>query len=153
MTRLVFSATVVCELLLAASLLYSTLRPADRIWPPPRMGSWKFWCVWTLTTASFAGALAVASLDWNSFTLDEWIYRALGVVLFVSGLGFALWAVAVLGLGASSGIRGPFVTRGPYRYSRNPQYVGDMAVLLGIALISNSQLTLVLSLIGSLCFA
>lgn len=42
--------------------------------------------------------------------------------------------------------------KGPYRFTRNPQYIGDMASLLGIALFVNSLLAMVLASVGICCF-
>ena len=43
-----------------------------------------------------------------------------------------------LGLGQSFGLEGGLVTEGPYRYSRNPQYVGFVLMLIGVVLVTNS---------------
>ena len=45
---------------------------------------------------------------------------------------------------------GQLVRRGPYRFSRNPQYVGFMAALVGWAFVASSGLTLVASLAGTI---
>ena len=42
---------------------------------------------------------------------------------------------------------------GPYRVSRNPQYVGDIALLLGWGVACNSLLTWLLCLLGVAWFA
>lgn len=67
----------------------------------------------------------------------------MGVPTFLAGGAFALWGFFGLGVTASQGLGGPLLARGAYRYSRNPQYVGTVAVLLGYAVICNSSLTLV----------
>lgn len=45
-------------------------------------------------------------------------------------------AAAELGFRATSGEAGGLRTRGLYRRSRNPQYVADIAILVGIGLLS-----------------
>ena len=50
---------------------------------------------------------------------------------------------------ASQGFGSEIVTGGPYRYSRNPQYVGAIASVLGYAVICNSSLALVAALLAS----
>ena len=37
-----------------------------------------------------------------------------------------------------SGQRGGFVSSGPYRFTRNPQYVGDIVFFVGVGVIANS---------------
>ena len=45
------------------------------------------------------------------------------------------------------------VAEGPYRYTRNPQYVGDIVGLLGWGILCNSLLTWIVSLLGMAWFA
>jgi protein-S-isoprenylcysteine O-methyltransferase Ste14 len=69
-------------------------------------------------------------------------YRYAGAVFVALGLALAAWG-ALLFRRAGTGIL-PFspatalVTRGPYRFTRNPMYLGMAAVLLGAALLMGS---------------
>ena len=69
-------------------------------------------------------------------------YRYAGIVLMAPALGLILWA-AILFLRARTGIV-PFspatalVTRGPYRVTRNPMYLGMAGVLLGAGILMGS---------------
>lgn len=147
-----FVFTLVIELLLAGSLLFSIARPYSRVWPPPGFRCWQFWWVWSLTIISLLGTFVVAILDWDSFVLNHWARFIVGGVLFIAGTTFALWGLATLSLRTSLGLRGEMVTSGPYPFSRNPQYFGDFGVLSGIAIISNSLLSSILCGIGIVCF-
>ena len=80
-------------------------------------------------------------LDWDTFSLPAWL-RVTGGLLALSAASFALWAVRELGVRATQGLGGELTTTGPYRYSRNPQYVGYIALLLGFGLLCNSAPTL-----------
>jgi len=62
----------------------------------------------------------------------------LGVPLIVVGLLFLMWGVRSLGVESSSGVAGEFVSSGPYKFTRNPQYLGDIFLFLGLMVISNS---------------
>ena len=52
----------------------------------------------------------------------------------------AAWGVVTIGQQNSLGLRAGFVVAGPYRFTRNPQYLGDNVLFLGLAIIANSQL-------------
>ena len=53
---------------------------------------------------------------------------------------------------ASLGLGGDFIRRGPYRFTRNPQYVGNVAWFAGYALLSSSEVTAWACAAGSLWF-
>ena len=65
-------------------------------------------------------------------------YRYAGIVIAALGVALDAWAL-VLFLRAKTGVI-PFseartlVARGPYRWTRNPMYLGMAAILLGFAL-------------------
>ena len=150
---IVFAITLCSLLVLAVCLIASLVRPEARVWPPPGAASWQFWLVWTLTTVAAVGTVVVGILDWNRLALDHWLRLPIGGALVVGGLLFARWGMTTLGRRATLGIEGVLVAKGPYRYTRNPQYVGDIAALLGWGILCNSLLTWIVSLLGMAWFA
>jgi protein-S-isoprenylcysteine O-methyltransferase Ste14 len=76
----------------------------------------------------------------------------IGVPFGLAGNALALWAIAALGMAPTSGDESTLVSRGPYRFSRNPQYVGFILALIGWGLITNSVLALIVSLAGIVPF-
>ena len=139
-------------ILMGASLVVTIARPEYRVWPPPRRASWQYWYTWVLTVLGMLGAAILGILDWNTSGLPQWL-RVAGGLLAVGGTAFALWGVRELGARATQGLGGELATTGPYRYSRNPQYVGDIALLLGFGLACNSAITLAAVALGSVWFA
>jgi protein-S-isoprenylcysteine O-methyltransferase Ste14 len=61
-----------------------------------------------------------------------------GAVVLALGAGLADWGVRTLGRRTSSGRGGEFSAAGPYRWTRNPQYLGDILMALGVVLVSDS---------------
>lgn len=77
-----------------------------------------------------------------SLTLPAWI-RPLGWALGLAGALLVLWCVATFvtrGRGTPAPFDPPreFVAAGPYRYVRNPMYIGGFGVLLGAGLVFQS---------------
>jgi protein-S-isoprenylcysteine O-methyltransferase Ste14 len=134
--------------------LLATLKwPELRVWPPPRRRSWQFWFIWSLAAVYIVGITAIGILDWGTLGLRHWSRLFVGGPLVAVGTWLGLWGVLTLGSHQSLGLAGQLVTSGPYRYTRNPQYLGDILLLAGLILITNSLLFLVAALMGILWFA
>ncbi len=105
-----------------------------------------------LFNISAVGVIILGIIDWGSGTIPFGM-RIVGLVSWLAGNGMAFWAVITLGLASTAGNQGAFVNRGPYRLSRNPQYVGFMTGLIGWGLMTNSFLTLGVALTALLPLA
>ena len=142
MTQLVFWIVVGSALAAIAGVLISWGRPAARIWPPPRGGSWQALLSWLFIEVTMAGPLVLGVLDWNGWTLPTWTRAIAGLVLVPAGFGLGFVAMRILTIAASFGLQGRLVTSGPYRWSRNPQCVGFILGYVGYALLCSSPLAL-----------
>lgn len=138
---------------LGLCLVVSVLRPERRIWPPPGRHTWQYRLVWLLVDVATVGIVAVGVLDWNGLGLDPGLRLPVGAVLALGGGGFALWGIRHLSWHASLGLEGELVRSGPYRFTRNPQYVGDIAMLLGWAIVFGSLYAGILCAMGIGWFA
>lgn len=145
------TAALLCGII--ALLVYSILQPSKRIWPPPGQQTWQYYFVWLLTLLSFGGFIAVGLLDWNSLGWPAIVRWPVGAGLIVGGNGLAWIGLRQLSLKTTSGSKGPLVTEGLYQYSRNPQYLGDIAIIGGWAILSASGWAIPLSLGGIVVFA
>jgi len=145
-------ATLLAQALLGGSLIVTILVPRFRVWPPPGKGSWQYVFTWGLTFVSFGGNLVLGILDWNSFVLDHWLRFPTGIALIALSLFLVLWAIRTLGTYASQGLGGGLILTGPYRWTRNPQYVADILMLVGFAILSNSVLALITGSLGATWF-
>jgi protein-S-isoprenylcysteine O-methyltransferase Ste14 len=148
----VFVAVIICEVLIGGALILTLMVPRLRMWPPPGKRSWQYWYTWILTIISTLGTLILGVLDWNHSVFDHELRFVPAGMWMVLGLALALWGVKSLGLYTTQGLKGDFVTMGAYRYSRNPQYVGDVVFLAGYALLCNSSLAFVTTALGIVLF-
>ncbi len=91
---------------------------------------------WLLNGSAFATL-------WLDASSLAWLLRALGLALFVSGLGLFSWCVSLFAR-VGRGTLAPWdptrdlVAVGPYRYVRNPMISGVVAMLVGEALLWGS---------------
>lgn len=83
------------------------------------------------------------------FTIAPWL-RPIGLALIVAGALIDAWCVATFvtrGRGTPAPFDPPreFVATGPYRYVRNPMYIGAALVILGAGLALRSPAIVLLS--------
>ncbi len=148
----IFIADVVINYILLFGVAWSIVLPERRIWPPPKKWSWQYSATWGLFYVAFISNALLVVLDWNTWLVPEEIRFLIGVPVTVIGALLVTWGVATLGIKNTYGLRNGFILNGPYRYTRNPQYLGDMILFIGISLISNSLYVLVVHILMILVF-
>lgn len=149
---ILFWIMLIGEILIGFALIFSHISPSHRIWPPPAKKSWQFYFIWVLTYITLIGLLLLGLLDWNSFILDLLIWRVIGGLLFGMGIFILMWGMQTLSLHLSHGLKGELITNGPYKFSRNPQYIGINLAIFGYTLLTNSFLSLIVGVFGIFLF-
>ena len=135
--------TLVAQLVLYAFTAVSTWAPAHRVWPPPSRQSWQFYATWFLSWVTLSGVFLLAVFGGNTLGLPLWLRLGGGLPLFLLGAFVLLWGFRALSLHTTLGLEGYFVRSGPYRWSRNPQYVGSCLYLASVVLLSGNHLAAV----------
>ena len=148
MNLILLIITLTAEVLTTFSVVVSIVFPHRRIWPPSQHHAWGQYVMLFLFIVSAGGVILLGLVDWSRFIIPAWIRIVVGVPLWLTGNILALWAIAGLGFAPTSGNEGALVRRGLYGFSRNPQYLGFIIGLIGWALMANSALTLIASLVG-----
>lgn len=143
-----FAAVLIAEALLLAGLGASIARPERRVWPPPGVRSWGFWWSWGLLGVATVAGLALAWLDRGSFVLDAPVWRVVGIAILIAAEAFNEWAVRTVGRTASRGLGGALVTSGPYARTRNPQYLAQSAMVVGLVVLADSTLLAIAAVPG-----
>ena len=135
-----FAVDVVILLITLAGTLWSFAFPDRRIWPPPHRYSWQHVLSWACFFAVCGLNTALLLMDWNSWIFKSDLRFVVGIPVTLLGGFLALWGVVTLGAVNSSGLKDGFVASGPYRFTRNPQYLGDNILFFGVSIIANSLL-------------
>jgi protein-S-isoprenylcysteine O-methyltransferase Ste14 len=148
MLPLLFWGSVIIEVVYLL-LFIRTIRQQDfRFWPPPSPRSWQFFSTWILAGLVFVGFFFVGILDFNSALFKSWGRFPLGILLHLIGAVIGSWAFKSSGLHLTIGLGDELVSSGPYRFSRNPQYLGDMLHILGWMVLTNSWRTWIIGVLG-----
>lgn len=143
-----FLVVLAAEVLLIAGLVVSIAKPERRIWPAPGARSWQFWWSWGLLGIALVAGLVLAWFDRGSFVLDHWGWRVVGVAILALAEVFNEWAVRTVGRTASRGLGGALVREGPYALSRNPQYLAQSAMVVGLVVLADSTLLAIAAVPG-----
>ncbi len=131
-------------------LFWLTLRrPGFRFWPPPCARSWQFFAAWIMAGVVATIFLLLGGADFNSACLSIFQHRLpFALVLFGLGSAIGTWASLTFGLPNTLGLGARLVTRGPYRYTRNPEYIGDSLNILGFMVLTNSWMVWAIGALG-----
>ena len=152
MSIILFGIAVIILIALLVGTIWSVAVPDRRIWPPPGRRSWQYSLYWASFYAVTGINILLLFMCWNSWVFQSPLRFVAGIPLVLLGGGLALWGIATLGLENSRGLRGRFIPAGPYRFTRNPQYLGDIVLFVGICLIANSLFLWVTHLLIALVF-
>lgn len=80
----------------------------------------------------------LAILTWNTWIVSLEIRFLVGVPLALLGGAFVSWGIFSLGIKNTHGVESGFVEQGAYQFTRNPQYLGDIVLLIGLSIVANS---------------
>jgi protein-S-isoprenylcysteine O-methyltransferase Ste14 len=127
--------------LLIFGLIWSIFRPEQRVWPPEQSTAMHRIAVWTVTCIGFGSAIFIGFSEWGILDTPAVLRWGLGSLLIILGNAVVWAGVFDLGLAVTSGAEGSLRTTGLYRYSRNPQYLADIAILAGIGILSASMMS------------
>jgi protein-S-isoprenylcysteine O-methyltransferase Ste14 len=147
--RWLLTANLLAHAALLAGAVWCIAFPARRIYPMARPDAWYF-AMWTLFGFIFVSNPLFVLLDWNAGPWSGPLRFWLAGPLVLLGGGLVLWGMATLGARRTSGLPEGLVAEGPYLLTRNPQYVGDLLLFTGIAVLANSDVVLVTHLLTAL---
>lgn len=119
-----------------AAILWSVVVPDRRVWPPRRYTQATPLLVWVPTFTLFGVLIALGVLGWSDVSLPSWLRFGVGVPLIILG-NLAVWSEVIeFGLAQTGGAPGTLRTDGLYRFSRNPQYLADIGIIAGWAVLA-----------------
>jgi protein-S-isoprenylcysteine O-methyltransferase Ste14 len=147
--RALLYANLVAHAALLAGAAWCIALPERRIYPMARRDGW-YWTLWGLFALVFASNPLFVVLDWNTGVFGSPLRFWLAIPLVLLGGALVTWGMATLGARRTSGLPQGLVLEGPYRITRNPQYVGDFLLFVGVAVLADSGVVAVTHLLTAL---
>ena len=130
-------------------MFYLTIKvPRFRFWPPPSPRSWQFFTAWIIASLVAVFFFFLGVLDFNSFFLHTWIRIPISLALLIISFSLGSWASLTLGFHTTIGLGDKLITHGPYKYSRNPQYILDCISIIAYMILTNSWMVWVIGILG-----
>jgi protein-S-isoprenylcysteine O-methyltransferase Ste14 len=136
--EVIFTVDLIVLIMLLIGALWSVAVPNKRTWPPPSNKAWQYYLAWILFCLVSGLNTLLIVFDWNTWVFDNPLRFFLGVPLILIGSLLVMWGIRTLGTRNTSGLADKFVKDGPYRFTRNPQYLGDIVLYVGLCLVTNS---------------
>jgi protein-S-isoprenylcysteine O-methyltransferase Ste14 len=125
--------------LLIFGAIFSVAYPNRRVWPPPKKLSWQYKLTWVCFYLVFLLNALLIIFDWNSGFMVDISRLVIGIPVTLVGALLVTWGFSTLGSRNTSGLQDKFVNTGPYRFTRNPQYLGDIIMFVGLSIVANSS--------------
>lgn len=146
MSRLAFILGLASAIPLLILLLWTWRGSGPRIWPTPQPGSWQSLVFWPLfRTLNASAFLAAVSGEPDLVQVPPWA-RMIALLALLGAGALYLYALHALGHANTYCERDGLVTRGIYRWTRNPQYATVIPVYVALALAADNWATAVLCL-------
>ena len=138
LTHLIFDVAFAALVTLNVLLLLTVFSSSIKLWPTPSNKSWQHYTFWPLFRGGLGLTLVYAILTAHWPEGGEVWRFALGLIGVAVGFGFTIYGYFDLGIENTYGADEGLVTKGLYRYSRNPQYVASILGFFGTALANGS---------------
>lgn len=132
--------------IISTLIIISIRSPHFTFWPPNPTRPLSHTLFPVLFITSSISLIILGFLDWNYTGIPAGVRYGAGVPLWLLGMGLALWAISVLGVKRAVGKSDGLEIRGPYRFTRNPQYLGFIISLAGWVMVTSSLFTFIGSL-------
>ncbi|MGD0707057.1 MAG: isoprenylcysteine carboxylmethyltransferase family protein [Anaerolineaceae bacterium] len=149
MKLILFSIAFVFELIYILMFIMTIRGRGFRFWPPPSHRSWQFFVSWFLASVIAVNFIFLGLLDFDSFWLPSlWLRSPVPLAMFLFAFAIGIWIEVVFPFHATIGLGNRLITNGPYRFSRNPQYLVDSLSALGYMILTNSWMVWVIGTLG-----
>ena len=150
-SSVVFILTLVFGVSFLLGLIITIFSSKIQLWPPPDDYPLIFW-IYSIIDVIFFICLIYLNIT-EKKSIDFFLIRIISaVILGVFGLIFVFWGMTNIGIKQMFGLKGELIIKGPFRFTRNPEYLGFISLLISGFIISGSVFVFVVNSIGMAWF-
>ncbi len=148
----IFYCNLTVHYIILIVIMWSILFPRYRVWPPPSKHSWQYKVYWNLFYIGSILDMILIFQEFNSWIIPNDIRYFIGIPLILIGLSIVSAGIYTLGIRNTYGLKDGLINKGIYKFTRNPQYLGDIILLFGLSIIVNSLNLIILFLLTIIIF-
>jgi protein-S-isoprenylcysteine O-methyltransferase Ste14 len=152
MNNTIFYINLSIHYIIFGFVLWSIFFSSKRIWPPPSKQSWQYKIYWNLFYIGIILDIILIIQEFNIWVIPNEIRYFIGIPLILIGTFIVSFGVYILGIKNTYGLENGFIDKTPYKYTRNPQYLGDIILIIGLMLFVNSLNLTVLFILTIIIF-
>ena len=138
MSDTIFYINLMIHYIIFGLVVWSVFFSSKRIWPPPSKQSWQYKAYWSLFYVAVILDIFLVIQEFNIWIIPNEIRYFIAIPLILIGTFIVSYGIYILGIKNTYGLKNGFITKSPYKYTRNPQYLGDIILILGLILFLNS---------------
>jgi protein-S-isoprenylcysteine O-methyltransferase Ste14 len=152
MENTIFYINLSVHYIILGLVLWSIFFPSKRIWPPPSKQSWQYKIYWYLFYIGVFLDIVLIIQEFNIWIIPNKLRYFVGIPLILIGTFIVSYGICTLGIKNTYGLEDGFIDKTIYKYTRNPQYLGDIILILGLILFINSLNLTVLFILTIIIF-
>ena len=150
-SSVVFILAVIFGMSFLLGLIITIFSSKIQIWPPPEDNPPVFWFYSIIDVVFFIGLiyLNITENKNHNFFVTRIVSAT---ILGLFGLIFVFWGTRNIGIKQMFGLKGELIVKGPFRFTRNPEYLGFVSLLISGLILSDSVYVFIVNLIGVVWF-
>ena len=138
MSDTIFYINLMIHYIIFGLVVWSIFFSSKRIWPPPSKQSWQYKTYWSLFYVAVILDIFLIVQEFNIWIIPNDISYFIGIFLILIGTFIVSYGIYTLGIKNTYGLEDGFTAKSSYKCTRNPQYLGDIILSLGLILFVNS---------------
>lgn len=147
MVSYIFYLILSIEIALLVIVITNIDKQVNDFWPPDSGNTRSIYALMFIFYLIIIGIMWIGIQERSNPIFAVLWLRYVGVITLSLGIVLYIWCRMYISKKVEFGAKGRLIVQGPYQYTRNPLYLADTLIFFGFALISNSLLVYILTIL------